>query len=602
MRLSYGGYAKTGQASAAAFSPDGTRVAVGYQGSSYVVVFDARTGRVYKTASLNENVSGLEFVGNTGKLAIAGPDFALWQYETAKCCDYSINLPGHMGFMLAVNPRNPAEFAEAGSNGVFILTVDHAGKPHKELLSSQNISDLTFSPDGSEVVIVNNDGSVDVYRIATRKVVATYSAPGTSAVNAAFSPDGKQIVVGYGDGTGRVWDVISKLQLTLLAGHTGVINSVQFSPDSREVATASQDGTIRVWYANPRELRTESAIPIGNGELDFPYKTGYVSGRIVTAEVSGNVFVYSASGKLETRIHPGPGGQSASWNRAGTKILITSFGHASHGFGVVELWHSVGSGYALQRSFGPYDSAVYDAEMSPDGSRFAIVTDDNSASSSASFTNTQLIIWLRNSDTGKLVRTLHAVRSIQAVVFNPDGRQIVGVDQSGQIEAWNGAATRPRVLSHPGPSLNTVSFNRSGSEFVTSSAAGVITVWNARDGRMLTSINACPSPNDAGFSPDGSQLVVACADGTVRVFGAGTGQTLTIMQASSAGGVFAAAFSPDDTSIVVGVNAGKSGEIQIWNAELATSSLPALERIGEQRLGDKLTAAQLQQDLSGASS
>jgi hypothetical protein len=45
-RLAYGGYAKTGEASTVAFSPDGTRVAVGYQGSSNVVVFDARSGRI----------------------------------------------------------------------------------------------------------------------------------------------------------------------------------------------------------------------------------------------------------------------------------------------------------------------------------------------------------------------------------------------------------------------------------------------------------------------------------------------------------------------------------------------------------------------------
>src|SRR5262249_39363029 len=183
----------------------------------------------------------------------------------------------------------------------------------------------------------------------------------------------------------------------------------------------------------------------------------------------------------------------------------------------------------------------------------------------------------------------------------PNGRQIVGIDAAGQIEAWNGTATHPRVLGSPGSSFSTVSFNQSGSEFVVASAGGAISVRNARDGRTVTSIYACPAPADAGFSPDGSKLVVACGDGTVRVFDAGNGRPLTVIQAASPGAVGDAVFSPDGTSIAAGVDAGNTGEIQIWNAELATSSLPALERIAGQRVGDKLTAAQQQRYLSGAS-
>ena len=94
-RLSYGGYATTGRASAVAYNPAGTRVAVGYQDSTIVVIFDTHTGRIYKTANVNGSVLDLEFVGNTGKLAIGGGDLALWQYDTAACCDH---LPGQGGF------------------------------------------------------------------------------------------------------------------------------------------------------------------------------------------------------------------------------------------------------------------------------------------------------------------------------------------------------------------------------------------------------------------------------------------------------------------------------------------------------------------------
>ena len=597
-RLSYGDYATTGRASAVAYNPAGTRVAVGYQDSSFVVVFDTHTGRIItKTANVIGSILDLEFVGNTGKLAIAGGDLALWQYDTAACCDH---LPPHMGFALIANPHNPTEFAAATFDGLFILTIDHSGKPHKVLLSSKVAVTAQFSPDGSEVVATNSDGGVVIYRVATRKVVATFSAYGTKARDAAFSPDGRQIVAGYQDGTARVWDIASKLQLTLLAGHTGSISSVQFSPDGREITTASQDGTIRVWYAEPRELRREFTVPVNGGALSHLGQVAYVSGRIITADFFGDVFVYSASGKLQTTIKADTEGAQGSWNRAGTKIMVVAH-HGAQSLGVGELSHAAGSGFTLKRTFSYPKTGVDNAVISPDGSRVAIVGDDNSLNSFNSFTNKALIIDVRNTDTGRLVRTLRAVKSIQAVAFNPNGRQIVGIDAAGQIEAWNGTATHPRVLGSPGSSFSTVSFNQSGSEFVVASAGGAISVRNARDGRTVTSIYACPAPADAGFSPDGSKLVVACGDGTVRVFDAGNGRPLTVIQAASPGAVGDAVFSPDGTSIAAGVDAGNTGEIQIWNAELATSSLPALERIAGQRVGDKLTAAQQQRYLSGAS-
>lgn len=599
-RLSYGGYGTTGRASAVAYNPAGTLVAVGYQDSSIVVIFDTHTGRIYKkTAIVNGSVVDLEFVGNTGKLAIAGGDLALWQYDTAACCDYlHLHLPAQGGFALIANPHNPTEFVAATPDGLFLLTIDHSGKPHKVLLSSQ-LNGAQFSRDGSEIVATNSDGSVVIYRVATRKVVATFSVHGTVAEDAAFSPDGRQIVVGYQDGTARVWDIASKLQLTLLAGHTGLISSVQFSPDGREILTGSMDGTIRVWYAEPRELRTEFTVPVsGSSYLD---QVAYVSDRIITADYVGDAFVYSASGKLQTTIKAGTEGTqgSWSWNRAGTKIMVVA-NHGAQSLGVGELWHATGSGFTLQRTFRYSNTGVDNAVISPDGSRVAIVVDGNSLNSINSFTNKARIIDVRYTDTGRLVRTLRAVKSIQTVAFNPNGQQIVGIDAAGQIEAWNGTASHPRVLGSPGSSFATVSFNQSGSEFVFASNGGAISVWNARDGRAVTSINACPAPHDAVFSPDGSEFVVACGDGTVRVFDAGNGRPLTVIQATSAGAATDAGFSPDGTSIVA-VTDVNTGEIQIWNAELATSSLPALERIARQRVGDKLTAAQQHRYLSGAS-
>ena len=65
------------------------------------------------------------------------------------------------------------------------------------------------------------------------------------------------------------------------------------------------DGTIRIWYPKPRELRREFTVPVTGGALSHLGQVAYVSDRIITADFFGDVFVYSASGKLQTTIKAG---------------------------------------------------------------------------------------------------------------------------------------------------------------------------------------------------------------------------------------------------------------------------------------------------------
>jgi WD40 repeat protein len=578
-RLSSGGFKKTGNANAVAFNTAGTQVAVGYT-SGTVSLFDPRDGKKLESALIDPaGVYNIAFVAGTDEyVMVTGHKVVLWHSRPgATCCQV---LSNDLAYTVAVDPRDTHKFVIAEQGGAFIVNTARPGQPREVRLGTVMPHDAEFSPDGSEVVTADSDGTVSVLRLATGKVIATFTSSDTNADVASFSPDGKRVVAGYLTGTARVWDVTSKLQLTLLTGHGAGISTAEFSPDGREVVTSSQDGTVRVWYAEPQELRTEFTVP-PNSPAAVPLNwIDYIGNRIIAYDPYGNNYLLTPSGTVQQDLNTATFAVAMSSNRAATKIVSVDYN------GQVKLWHATGSG--TFRASTVQVAPASDTVMSPDGSRFAVVAGNG------------LTVQLRNADTGALLRTLTANNRIEDLAFDPASDQIVGVDASGQLEVWKGAASKARSLGTPGPVLLGILFDRSGSRFVTGAATGDVTVWSGSDDRVLRAINACPTPSGAELSPDGSKVVVSCSDGTARVFSADTGRALTVLQASTEQGrVSGASFSPDGNSIVTSVDASANGYIEVWNAELANASLPALERIGEQRVTLKLTPARVQQYLNG---
>ncbi len=586
VRISLGGYTTTGGAGSPAFNPSGTEVAVGF-GNGTVAVFDARTGKKLQSATDGSApIDKVAFLGNTGTVVIGSQsNLALWQPQNgSKCCDVLAREPV---YALATSPRDPHEFAvtSAGSTAV-LWNVKDPRKPQKVTIGTASAvtfaNDIKFSADGSRVVTAESDGTVDVYDLARPAVAATrLTAAQADAWSTAFSPDGKQVAVGYSNGTTLVWNLSTKLPLTLLAGNAGGVMTTQFSQDGSKIVTASQDGTIRVWYAEPRELRTQFTISPNGGKPSPVGGAEYIGNRIITLDQYGHLYVFTAGGEQQAVVSPGVPVNAVTWNNSGTKIVTSGTD------GTAALWQASGSSYTKVSLPSPVHVGGADyVAMSPDGSRFAAETGDFTAQ-------------VLSTANGHVLRRLNFDNQIQVLAISPDNHQVIGGDLYGQVEMWNGTATNPWKLGSLGPPIDDVQYNQSGSKFVTSSESGIVGVWDARDGRLLRSIDACPSPRAATFSPDGSMIAVACGDGAVRVFDTASGQTLTVLQGTNAGIVADLAFSPDGKSIVAAIDAGDTGGVEVWNTELATPSLTALEQLARQRVPQKLTAAQQQQYLNG---
>jgi len=175
----------------------------------------------------------------------------------------------------------------------------------KELyqIASEDVSSLTFSPDGKYLAAVSWAASVHVWEASTGKGLHRLGGRSTgNTTSAVFSPDAKTLM-GVGNtiqvldlatgtvapsdrrrtgmvwfvtlspdgktlawtGTDKVihlWDVATGREFQQLEGHQAEVWALAFAPDGRSLASVGGDQTIRLWDLLTGQQRQQFAIRV----------------------------------------------------------------------------------------------------------------------------------------------------------------------------------------------------------------------------------------------------------------------------------------------------------------------------------------------------
>jgi WD40 repeat protein len=209
-----------GNAKAAWFSPDGSRVVTGYSADGKIQIWDAKKGVPILTFKGRSDGYVSPFSPDGSRVVTTG-----WQQKEIRG-----------GFFGTTDTTARVWDTRTGREALTLR--GHAGF----------VTSASFRGDGLRIVTTSMDRTAKVWDTRTGAELLTLQRPPSPIFSAWFHPNGTQVVTGEA-GTATIWDATTGAAVVTLRGHTGGVYSAAFSPDGSRVVTASTDGTVKLWDA-----------------------------------------------------------------------------------------------------------------------------------------------------------------------------------------------------------------------------------------------------------------------------------------------------------------------------------------------------------------
>ncbi len=520
-----------GEASALAFSGDG-KILVANTGSG-LIVWDATTGKqMYQLpvrvlgsrgggAGLDVSPDGTTLAIVESARAANSSKISLWELRSGKQIR-AIALPNAKNALFALVFGSCLRFAPDGKSlamtyegkfFIFDLATDKVKASFGEIRAG--IYSLAYSPDGKTLAIATHNPGLQLWDIATGKMIRGIDSPKDPrrswAGAVAFSPDGKMVAAGSWDRI-TLSDPVTGKELGSFEGKMQSVNGLAFTPDGKTLVSGSQNGGIGVWDVT--------------------------------------------TGKNRFTLHSHMIGRSMALSPDGTTAAIGMAGEA------LGLWN-VATGKELFTEFQGHGSWVNCLAFSPDGKTLV----------SGEFYH-QIRVW----DTASWKPSRVVRGGAWSLSFSPDSKRLASVPRAETVDIWDmDTAKKTMVIGVPGADdVRWAMFSADGRKIITldkkhdpdgRSTWGPhqLRQWNAATGDQETAWTIPGDMYQPVVAPDATAVFVA--DGTtIRLHDLRSGRD-RLFRSSAKSGIRALATSPDGRVLASG-DLGQDLAVRVW--EVAT--------------------------------
>ena len=380
------------------------------------------------------------------------------------------------------------------------------------------VRDIRFSPDGSLVGSVSDDGELIVWDTATGRPLERWAT--ASPVGVGFSPDGDLVYGGGGDSMLRTWDLSVEetyLQRTTQVGDADVFAHADFSPDGQQVAYSWLDGDtgwVRFVDTVTGQSSPPARVPVSRG----PWASGtwHTQGRKYVAYTycfaanecgaggAAAVVLDPATGRVLEKRQLGDGHVSSIAYVDGNRRLLVGDGHRR--------------------------THLLDAEsLLPEGDDFDFAASlsttpigDGSTAMVHAFSGDGVSVHWRVIDviTGDVLSDGDLDLRPHASVASPDGSTVAVAGQTGEIvEIDVQTGDQRRGTTGLGAEVLWLNYSDDGQRLVSGAADGGVSLWDATTLDLLGTVYAPHHgeavPAGVQFIGDSHDVAIASYDGRV---------------------------------------------------------------------------------------